>query len=189
MKRNRVVAILVFCVALFVMAGCAQKMTSTLTSSNYDKKTNATSYTVLPYGSATLPGAWTKVRYVASARQQFFRNNDSVTVSLAFGPADKFEFSKEELTGFPFVKEYYEWESLYMEKSLGQKVSLVVTDSINKYLIARVYSDKVNEYQLFGARDCGCKSGAFQHYTITGGKLSNDEKVKFLQDIYLAKNK
>ena len=188
MRKVMPVLTFVLCSLLVVLAGCAQKIISTVTSSNYNKNTNTTSYTVVPYGSALLPGAWTKARYVTSARQQFFRNNDSVVVSLAFGPGDKFEFSKEGLTGFPFVKAYYEWESRYMEKELGQKVSLVVTDSINKYLIARVYSDKVNEFQLFGAKDCGCKSGAFQHYTVTGRKISNDEMIKFLQDIYLAKN-
>ncbi len=178
-----ITAVLLF--ALFCLQACSPKMSTTLTNTHYDKVKNNTSYAVLPYGSVTMPGEWIAGKYFQPAHQQWFRNKDSVAVSISFGTANKMEFYKEGLNGFAFAMAFYEWEAKYESEHLRQKIQIIEADSANNYVIAKVYSDSVTTIALYGGRECACKEGAFQHYTISSRKTGDAEQVKFLQDIYL----
>jgi len=186
MSRSVSFAIMVL-LALLCLPGCYPKITCTITGTHYDKARNNTSYTVLPYGSVSLPGEWVASKYFQPARQQWFTNKDSVSLSISFGPGNKFEFSKEGLNGFAFAKAYYDWEAKYESEHLRVKVKLVEADSINQYVIAKIYNDSANTIALYGGRECACKEGAFQHFTISGRKMNDDEMIRFLRDIFLKK--
>ena len=70
---------------------------STIVGGEYKADKNITEYFVMPYGEVSLPGKWEKWQYVSNARQQFFKNADSVTIAISFGPANKYEFNKNGL--------------------------------------------------------------------------------------------
>jgi len=187
MKHVPALTAVIIAFSVFCLQACFPKMRSTIISSHYDKTKNTTTYMVLPYGTAIMQGEWTTGKYFQPARQQWFRNKDSVSVSLSFGPANKFEFSQEGLNGFAFAMAFYEWEAKYESEHLRQKIKIIEADSLNKYVIAKVYSDSMNTIALFGGRACTCKDGAYQHFTISSKKISDDEMIKFLQSIYLNK--
>lgn len=175
---------------LCLLYSCAPKMTSVISGSNYDKKKDATSYVVLPYGSASIPGEWLKGRYNKVSHQQYFLSKaDSTTLTVAIGSAESFPFSAPSVKDFEFVKAYYYWESGYQKNQLHQKIELYQSDSVNKFIMWRVHGDTANfvvsTIQLVGSKDCRCKEGAFQSFTITGGKGSDLEKAALLRRIYL----
>ena len=171
--------------ALYLLAGCSsQRKIVTITSCKYDERTGKTTYMVLPYGSANIPGKWMERRYNAASRQQFFRNSDSTELSVAMGPANKMEFYQPGLTNYAFAEGYYEWESAYQRTNLRQKTELIMADSANNYLLWLVYSDSVNTYQLFAATKCNCKEGSFLSLIVNGGKISAIEARQLLQSIY-----
>jgi hypothetical protein len=164
-------------------------MTTSLSGSSYSRKENTTTYTVLPYGSAIMPGEWLKGRYNEQSRQQVFVSKaDSTRLTIAIGPADKFPFSAPSMTGFEFVKSYYYWESGYQKNTLHQKIQLFQTDSVNKFILWKIHSDSVNMLQLVGSKECNCKEGAFQSMTIKGGKGTDLDKAALLRKIYLGSN-
>ena len=177
-----------FFLLLLVLSGCHRRMAPTITAGEYNEKTNRTDYVVLPYGGVSLPGKWIHGRYRKESRQQYFSNFDSSVVSIAFGPCDKLGFPTKGATGYSFVKLYNEWETKYQSELLKMQVKVIVADSADKYMIWQVSGDGgVNQFNLCGARDCSCGECAFQMFTIVSNKLTDEQKVKFLQDIYLEK--
>ena len=93
-----------------VLCGCAsQRAVSTIVSIDYDAKKDITSYMVLPYGSVDIPGKWTKGGYNSSSKQQFFMNNDSISIAVGLGAVDKYEFNYNgKLNGLAFLNAFYE---------------------------------------------------------------------------------
>ena len=154
---------------------------STIVGGEYKADKNITEYFVMPYGEVSLPGKWEKGKYVSSARQQFFKNEDSVTIAISFGPANKYEFNRNgSLKGYDFVKAYYDWESDYFVKS-GFETKIIETDQPNSYIIWRLWGQKYDTYFLFGERD-----GRVCNYSVNiTDKWTEDEKIKFLKGIYI----
>ena len=87
--------ILFAAVVSFISCGSAKQATSTIVGGDYDAKKNTTEYFVVPYGQVSIPGKWEKTSYNSAARQQFFRNDESVNIAVSFGPYDKYEFPVE----------------------------------------------------------------------------------------------
>src|SRR6218665_2922682 len=103
---------LLFFIAIIV--SCTTQKTSTINGAKYDEHKNQTDYFVSPFGSTSIPGKWTKTKYAEISHQQFFTNNDSVTIAIAFNPVNKYEFNtKSPKKGFEFVTAFYEWDSKY----------------------------------------------------------------------------
>ena len=154
---------------------------STIVGGEYKADKNITEYFVMPYGEVSLPGKWEKWQYVSNARQQFFKNADSVTIAISFGPANKYEFNKNgSLKGYDFVKAYYDWESDYFVKS-GYEAKIIESAQSNSYIIWRLWGQELDTYFLFGERG-GRVSNFSVHIT---DKWTEEEKVKFLKSIYL----
>jgi hypothetical protein len=165
---------------------CVTKRTSTIVSFDYDQVKNQTNYSVLPLGSVAIPGKWTKTRYNSVSNQQFFTNDESVEIAVAINRYDRYEFNEEgKAKGFAFVKAYYEWDSKYLVDQHGLKRSLLENDSLNNYLIYRIFSPtgagKIDTYFLIGERR-GNTNNLSISYT---DKWSESKKIEFLRDLFV----
>lgn len=165
-----------------VFYNCVTTSLSTASGGEYDAKTNTTGYFVLPLGSVSLPGKWTKDHYNSVSNQQFFKNADSVSAAIAFTQCGNYEFSRKDLKDFAFVKAYYEWDSKYLAERLKVSREILVKDSLQQYIVWRLFGPKVESYFLFATKNC-----AVHNYYVATAKWTKEEKVKFLQDLYLKK--
>jgi len=170
------------------MTNCATQRTSTLVGGEYNQTKNETDYFVLPFGSVTLPGKWEKTNYNTISRQQFFRNQDSVIIAIAFGRFDKYEFNMNGLqTGYNFVKAYYEWDSKYFVDSHGLKRQNIESDSTNNFMVYRIFGQiekgEFDTYFLIGEKD-----GNISNFSISDtDKWTESEKINFLKSLFLTK--
>ena len=187
MKRNY----LIYLLTITFLGSCATQRTTTIVSCDYDTKLNQTNYMVFPYGAVSLPNKWEKTNYNSSARQQFFKNEEGVTIAISFAPSNKYEFNTDNSKkGFVFVKAFYEWDSQYFVNTFGLEQDLVEENETDNYIIWRVYGEYNNSqwdtYFLFGE-----KNGIAHNYSITkSDKWTTEQKMKFLKGIYLdQKNK
>lgn len=142
---------------------------------------------VFPYGSVSIPDEWERTDYNSVSRQQFFKNEDGVTIAVSFGPCNKYEFNADNLKkGFDFVKAFYEWESEYFVSTYGLKQELIEENKVDNYIIWRVYGDYDNSsldtYFLFGE-----KNGFANNYSVMiTDKWTTESKVSFLKEMWLA---
>ena len=172
-------------VVILFLSSCATHKVSTLVGYDYDAKSNKTDYFILPYGSISIPGKWEKSNYNSISRQQFFKNEDSVTIAIAFGPCNKFEFNADNpKVGYEFVKAYYEWDSQYFVGKLGLGRKIIESDSLNSYLIWNLFGAsndlKVDTYFLFSDNNCYVKSFS----VLETDKWTASQKVEFLKNLY-----
>ena len=189
MKTNLIKTFLLL-TFLILFTKCATHRTSTLVGGDFDKTKNETSYFVIPYGTVTLPGEWIKTNYNSVSRQQFFRNQDSVIIAVAFGRFDKYEFNMNgSQTGYNFIKAFYEWDSNYFVVSHGLNRQTLERDSTNHFMIYRIYGQiekgKFDTYFLIGE-----KNGNISDFSISDTKKwTENEKIKFLKTIFLTEKK
>ena len=98
------------CIILLLNIYYIQPATNMLTSRDYDSKEDKTDYLYFPYGDIALPGKWVETTYNSSSRQQFFINQDSVSIAISFGPCNKVEFNADgNKKGFEFLEMFYNW--------------------------------------------------------------------------------
>jgi len=167
---------------LAIMSSCGSpRYVSTLVGGEYNADKDVTEYFVIPFGQVSLPGKWEKDNYVSNSRHQFFHNQDSVIIAIAFTNSSGYEFnSKGLLKGYDFVKAYYEWESEYFS-SLGLEAKIIESDQSKAYIVWRVYGQDFDTYFLIGERN-----GRVSNYSVNATyKWTVDEKVQFLKGIYL----
>ena len=187
MKFNLINISLLLAITFF-LASCSTQRTSTLSDTNYNKTKNETHYSVLNYGSVTLPGKWKKTRYNVTSKQQFFKNRSSVEISVTLGRIDKYKFNKDgSLTGYNFIKAYYEDNSKYYVDSLKFNTQILESDSTNNFMIYRVYGqNEKGDYNVYFLQ--GVKKGNTSDFMITSNhKWSESEKIKFLKNLLLTK--
>lgn len=189
MKTNQFKKV-TFLILTILLTSCATQRTSTIEGVNYNESKNVTDYFVMPYGSVSLFGKWEKKNYNEISRQQFFKNQDSVIIAIAFERYDKYEFNTNgSQSGFNFVKAYYEWDSNYFVDSHGFKRQIIESDSSNHFMIYRIYGQKekveFNTYFLIGE-----KNGNVSNFSISKTeKWSEIEKILFLKNIFLTEKK
>ena len=181
--------ILIFFVLIHLITACATQRVSTIVGCNYNDKKNQTDYFVFPYGSVSIPDKWEKSNYNSVSRQQFLKNKDSITMAIAFGLCNKFEFNANgNKTGFDFVKLYYEWDSKYYVDSHGLNREIIEKDSIDSYMIWRLYgtyqNDKIDNYFLFGAKNCTVSN----FMILNTDKWTKAKKLDFLKVLYKKRN-
>jgi hypothetical protein len=185
METNQIKTFILLAMTI-LLTNCATQRTSTLVGGNYNETKNETDYFVVPYGSATLPGKWEKTNYNTISRQQFFRNQDSVIIAIAFGRFDKYEFNMNgSQTGYDFVKAYYEWDSKYFVDSHGLKREIIESDSSNHFMVYRIFGQiekgEFDTYFLIGE-----KNGNISNFSISDtDKWTESEKTIFLKNIFL----
>ena len=139
----------------------------------------------MPYGKTALPGKWEKSGYNQVSRQQFFRNQDSIEVAVAFGRYDYYEFNKDGfLKGFDFIQAFYEWDSKYFEDQ-GLNRLLIEEDRDNNYIIYRIFGPKANTYFLITE-----KNGNIGSFSVNStDKWTETEKLEFLKNLFKEFNK
>ena len=185
MKKKRVMALAIKCFFILsfvaLLTNCATQRESTIVGGEYTAAENVTEYFVFPYGKVTLPGKWDKCGYNKIARQQFFTNQDSIIVAIAFGRTDKYEFNKDgTLKGNDFVKAFYEWESEYF-KAEGLESQMFENDSERHYVIYRIYGERLDTYFLIGE-----KNGKVSNFSINiTSRWNENEKIDFLKRLFL----
>lgn len=174
---------LLFLIATIV--SCSTQKTSTVNSAKYNEQKNRTDYFVLPFGSTSIPGKWTKTKYNEVSHQQFFKNNDSVSIAIAFNPIKNYEFNtKNPKKGFEFVNAFYEWDSEYFVTKHKLQQEKIESNEVQKFIIWRLFG-KLNNvthdtYFLFGE-----KNGYANNFSISiTDKWSKEEKIKILKEMY-----
>lgn len=178
--KKAILTLAVLC-GIGLMTGCVSSRITTIVGGDYDAKKNVTEYYVLPFGQVSLPGKWEKCGYVKSGRQQFFMNQDSVKVAVAFGRTEYFEWNQDgKLKGMDFLSAFYKWESEYF-KSNGYEAMIIETDTASQYIIYRIYSETANTYFLVGVKSNGNVSNLSINYT---DKWTEEEKISFLKNLY-----
>ena len=166
-----------------LMSSCATQATSTIVGCNYKADKDVTHYFVFPYGEVELPGKWEKKNYNQVSRQQFFDNQEDVSIAIVFGPANKYEFNQNgTLRGYDFANAFYEWESKYFEAN-GIKSQIIEADKENGFVLFRLfgqYSDKeVDTYMLIRE-----KNGVINSFSIySAPKWDENQKVAFLKSL------
>lgn len=177
---NLIVIVLIF------LTSCATQRTSTIVGCDYDKNKNQTDYFVFPYGSVSIPGEWNKTSYNQIAKQQFFKNSDSIIISIVFGPCNKYEFNATNpKKGFEFVKALYEWDSEFFVSNYHLDQEIVESNENDNFIIWRVFGENNDTYWdtyiLFGE-----KNGLANNFSVmTTDKWTKEDKVIFLKKIYL----
>ncbi|MCO4807478.1 MAG: hypothetical protein KC456_12905 [Flavobacteriales bacterium] len=173
------------CLALlFLLTNCASNRTSTIVGGEYNETKNETGYFVIPYGSVSIPGKWRKTNFNSISRQQFFTNNDSITLAIAFSRYDKYEFNTDgQFKGFDFVNAYYEWDSKYFVESHGLQRQKIESDSLNGFLTYRIFGQiekgKFDTYWLVNE-----KNGNITNISISDtDKWTESEKLTFMKSL------
>ena len=174
--------------AAVICTNCATQKASTITGGEYDENKNQTSYFVLPFGSAFIPGKWIKTKYNNVSNQQFFKNSDSITIAVAFNPVNKYEFNTDNSKkGFEFVKAFYEWDSQYFVNTNKLNREKIEDDENQHYIVWRVFGENnetaYDTYFLFGE-----KNGYARNFSIMKtNKWNREEKIKVLKEMYSEK--
>ena len=172
--------------ATIFLTSCATQRTTTLVSCDYDKNKNQTDYMVFPYGSVSIHGEWTQTSYNQVSKQQFFQNPDSIIISVAFTPCNKYEFNLDNSKkGFEFVTALYEWDSEYFVSNYHLNREKIESDEKNNFIIWRTFGENNDTYWdsyfLFGE-----KNGFANNFAIMKTfKWTKEEKVTFLKEMYL----
>ena len=175
-----------FLVTTIFLTCCTTQRTTTLVGCDYDKNKNQTNYFVFPYGSVSIFGEWIQTSYNQSAKQQFFQNSDSITISVSFGPCNKYEFNKDNSKkGFEFVTAHYEWDSEYFVSNYRLNEEKIESNEKDNFIIWRTFGENNNTYWdtyfLFGE-----KKGFVSTFAIMKtDKWTKEEKVAFLKGMYL----
>ena len=180
--------ILLFIVLIFALSSCTSQKVSSIVGSNYDETKNETHYFVLPYGSAVFSGKWEKGNYNTISKQQFFTNEDSINMAIAFGRFDNYEFNSDgSKVGYDFVKSFYEWDSKYFVDSHNLNRECIENDSINNYILYRIFGDiekgRFDTHFLIGE-----KNGNTSNFSISNNdNWTANKKIEFLRKLFLTK--
>ena len=177
--------LILFCSVLLLTSCHIQHATSILTSADYDSNEDKTDYLYLPYGKVSLPGKWLKKEYDSNSKQQYFTNQDSVIIAIAFGPCNKFEFNADgNKKGFEFLEAFYNWDSKYFIEEHKLLVEKIEEDTTTNFILWHVESeDRKFDTYLFSGISPNC---IFSNFSIQATKKwSREKKIEFLQNLYL----
>lgn len=172
--------------SILILAGCASQRVSTIVGCDYDESKNQTDYFEIPYGSVSIPGKWEKSNYNTISGQQFFTNKDSIRIAIAFNRFDKYEFNEGgAITGYEFVKAFYEWDSKFFVDSHGMKRKVIENDSVKNYILYQIYG-LVNGVYFDTYFLVGEKNGNVCNFSIMiTDKWAENTKIDFLKKLYI----
>jgi len=177
--------LILFCSVLLLTSCHIQQATSIISFVDYNSKKNKTDYLYFPYGDVSLLGKWVETKYDSNSKQQYFTNQDSVIIAIAFGPCNKFEFNADgNKKGFEFLEAFYNWESKYFIEEHNLLVEKIEEDTTTNFILWHVESEdrKLDTYLLFGiSPNC-----SFSNFSIQATKKwSSEKKIEFLKNLYL----
>lgn len=154
--------------------------TSTIVSTSYDKDKNLTTHTVFPYGTIDIPNKWGKINYISSSRQYILMNEDSIQLFISFSAIDKYEFNNDKsLQGYDFLKAFYKWDADYFNKEFTLKNEIIEENQTSKYIIYKIFGEKVNSIFLVHEKD-----GFITNLSIQiNNKWSEHQEIDFLKSL------
>ncbi len=167
------------------MSGCFHRMAPGSKAGRYNQQDNNTGYTVIPYGSLTLPGMWEPGKYNKASKQQYYYRADTTTLIVSVGPCSNFSFGKGGVTDFDFVKRYYETEAKFQLQLQEQTPKILLEDATNRYMIWVVREDGIDQYYLCGVKDCACKECTYRTITLKNRRLSEAQVKALLTGIFM----
>jgi hypothetical protein len=186
MRKFKNIKIHLSIIMIVFLTSCATQKVSTIVGCDYNEKINQTDYFVLPYGTVSIPGKWEKTNYNSISHQQFFKNADSVIITVVFGPYDKYEFNADKSKkGIDFALAYYEWDSKYFVETHGLKRDFIEKDTVRNFVIYRIYGEtekgKFDSYFLVGE-----KNGFVSNFSVMEtDKWTENYKIDFLKRLYV----
>lgn len=184
---NRV-AIFVAVIVSLAFSGCFHKMAPVSKSDvTYNEQKDVTTYSVAPYGSLSFPGKWAMGKYNKSSRHQYFYHPDTSTLIAAIGPCKGLPFAKDNAQGYEVVKKYYDLETRFQALN-SIELKPVVEDEANRYMIWTARIDGIDQYFLFGLKDCACNECVYRYMVLKTRKMSVEAKKDFLKNTFLEKN-
>lgn len=186
--KSIVVNILILILITYGLTNCIAKKESVIVGGEYDSAKNRTEYFVLPYGSTLIPGKWNKTGYNSISNQQFFKNKDTIEIAVTFNSIYKYEFNTNRaIKGYNFVSAFYEWDSKYFVDKYGLNRSVVEKDSINNFIISRIYG-KLNNKEYDTYFFIGEKNGNCSNFSISyTNKWDEKYKIDFLKSLFFNK--
>jgi hypothetical protein len=159
----------------------------TMSDITYNDQKNTTTYTSAPYGSLSFPGKWAMGKYNKSSRHQYFYHPDTSTLIAAIGPCKGLPSAKDNAQGYEVVRKYYDLETRFQALN-NIELKPLVEDEANRYMIWAARVDGIDQYFLFGLKDCACNECVYRYMVLKTRKMSEEAKVSFLRETFLAKD-
>ncbi len=181
---KKISAIVLFFALGIVVSGCFHRSAPGGKGGVYDSLTNRTTYTVEPWGSISFTGHWDGGRYNKTSHNQYFYRADTSTLVVSVADCKSLPFGKQGLEGYAVVKRFYELEQQYMSMQ-GATPEIVIEDEAARYMIWKSHVDGIDQYSLFGLKDCSCNECVYRSLTLKTRKMSAEQKVAFLKDAFL----
>lgn len=178
---TRLTGLIALIAATALLTNCSpSRQSSTLYSDNYDPAKNHTSVMIFPYGQVTIPGQWKKTSYNNISKQYFFRDADSTVFAVALNHWNNYEFFKEGMTSYEFVKTFYEWDASYLQGQMKAQTKLVREDKEKNFIVWSLKkAPDVDGCFLFGL-----KNKTVYNLYLDTNKWTETEKTELLEKIF-----
>ncbi|BDC99475.1 hypothetical protein [Persicobacter psychrovividus] len=163
-------------IVLGLTISCSTTKTSVIVADSYDKSTNITTLSLLPYGSIEIPGQWTKTRYNEVSRQHFFVDKDSTSIAITKNPQEKYPFYHDSISDKEFAMKFFEWEKDFYEKH-GYEIQ--ESSKSNNFVIWTASGNNANTIFLYGA-----KNKYAYNFSVFSDNWAEEERVNFLKNIF-----
>ncbi|HOY12241.1 MAG TPA: hypothetical protein PLY70_03835 [Saprospiraceae bacterium] len=145
MRNNNYLGCLLIClVSIAMMQSCTTTKKSGMAPTQ--SKVKETFALIGENDTMKLPGLWVYSSANKLTNQYFYRNADSIVISLTKNPVKKFPFYKVAMDDSLFVEDYYKWESDHY-KEMGYAVNKIDASKNRDYIVWTV-DDKQNKVSL-----------------------------------------
>lgn len=170
--------------ATILNVGCFHRMAPGGHRAAYKETSDVTVYEESPYGIVEIPGKWEPGKYNKTSRQQYFYRADTTTLIAAISNCKSLPFAKKAGAGYDWVKGFYELEER-MAKMQGNEMTLLEDNTANRYRLWTSRVDGIDQYFLFGLKDCDCGEPVYRSLVLKTRKMTADEKRKLLVGIFM----
>lgn len=126
-----------------------------------------------------IPGQWNLSSKNILTNQYFFKNQDSIVISLSKNPVSKFPFHRIAMEDSLFVNEYYRWESDHY-KEQGYIVKKIDDSKLKDYVVWTIEDKSLKVSLLYGVK----KDKAYGLSMIDPRQLSLKQQTAFLIQVF-----
>lgn len=129
-------------------------------------------------GDVKIPGKWEQLNTTADSGQTYLKNDSGVVIAIAQNPKKAYPFYKKSESGYESVQAFYKWDTDYIGQS--HKVTKLKENAKLEYIIWKYNDGKADNVFLFGSAKAN-----FLNLLVYTNAWGEDEKIKFLEDLYL----
>lgn len=130
-------------------------------------------------GKLEIPGKWEQLNTADDSGQIYFKNEENVIIAVALNPKNAYPFFVKGKTDFELVTMFYKWDSDWRKENKYETAKLK-EDKKNQHIIWKYNDGKLDNIYLFGSI-----KDNFLNLLVYTEKWNEDEKIKFLEKIYL----